>query len=119
MAIDINNIIVKIRLQSSERLLAQVEVIFFNVVETKGWRIMTSKVLHPRFQEPIWIQPPSFRAKSSWHLTVYINDRRLYEFIEEKIYDEFHKTRLAKDKEVENNVKETLLGNNDSNSISI
>lgn len=85
-------------------LLAQAQVIFSDVVETKGWKIMPSNRMHPRFQEEIWIQAPSYprgkvNGKEVYNETVWINDRELYNQIEDKIYDAFCMKRNKEDGE--------------------
>ena len=92
--ITINDITIKIKMFNKPKLIAQATVIFSDIVETKSWKIMPSTKMHPRFQEEIWIQPPSYpRGRNIWGLTVWINDRDLYEQVEDKIYDAFCMTR--------------------------
>lgn len=82
-------------------ILARATVIFLEVVETKGWKVLRSTKRHPRFQEELWFQAPSFprgtkNGKPDWEETVWVADRRLYEEIEEKLYNSY---RSARDKE--------------------
>lgn len=87
MIIDDVSVKVKIITRSSQ-LLAQAEV-NFGVVETKGWRISKSREVHPRFQEQVWIQPPSYPVAGKYHNTVYIGDKDLFRQVEDKIYDSY------------------------------
>lgn len=96
--ITIDDITIKIRIFNRPKLIAQAEVIFFNILETKGWKIMHSDRMHQRFQEEIWIQPPGYpngikNGKQTYGLTVWVNDKKLYDQIEEKIYDTFYMLR--------------------------
>lgn len=96
--ITIDDITIKIRILNRPWLLAQATVIFSDTIETKGWKILRSTKTHPRFQEEIWIQAPSFskgviNGKEVWDEIIWINDRRLYEQVEEKIYDAFFAKR--------------------------
>ena len=73
-------------------LLAQATVIFSDIIETKGWKILRSTKIHSRFQEEIWIQAPSFskgviNGKEVWDEIIWVNDKDLYNQIEEKIYN--------------------------------
>lgn len=86
-------------LLNSATMLARATVIFFEVIETHGWKILKSKKQHERFGEELWIQAPSYRKKwqteqsknsDPWRETVYINDRRTRDLIEEMIYDAYH-----------------------------
>jgi hypothetical protein len=83
----------------SATLLARVSVIFYEVIETHGWKVLKSSKMHPRFGEELWIQAPSYKKKwqagqsgnsDPWRETVYINDRRTRDLIEEMIYDAYH-----------------------------
>ncbi|GIW69349.1 MAG: hypothetical protein KatS3mg101_0096 [Patescibacteria group bacterium] len=96
--ITIDDITIKIRMLNRPWLLAQATVIFSDIIETKGWKILRSTKMHERFQEEIWIQAPSFskgaiNGKEVWDEIIWINDRRLYEQIEEKIYNAFFAKR--------------------------
>ncbi|NMB56543.1 hypothetical protein GYA19_01225 [Candidatus Beckwithbacteria bacterium] len=107
--ITIDDITIKIRMFNHPKLIAQAQVIFFNILETKGWKIMPSNRRHPRFQEEIWIQPPGYpngikNGKQTYGLTVWVNDKKLYDQIEEKIYDAF--CMLRNKEEGEKNIAE-------------
>lgn len=95
MSITINDIKVKVKLLKSEKILAQATVTLFDVWEEHGWKILRSDRIHPDFQEKIWIQAPSFNTFGSWKEIVFIDDRRLYNQVQEKIYDAYC---LAKNK---------------------
>lgn len=87
--INIEDISIKIILKNSKTMLAQAEVIFFELLETKGWRIMESNKTHPKFQEYIWIQPPCYKTNNSYKPLLFINNKLLYEELEEKIYNAY------------------------------
>jgi len=92
--ITIDDITIKIRMLNRPWLLAQATVIFFDILETKGWKVLRSTKTHPRFQEEIWIQAPSFskgviNGKEVWDEIIWVNDKNLYNQIEEKIYNAF------------------------------
>ncbi len=95
-----NDIEIRITILNADNLIARATVIFFGCVETHGWRIMKSTIMHPVFQENIWIQPPCFRApktKSGWKEIVYINHKNTFEFIQSMIYDAYHMARSKKE----------------------
>lgn len=92
--ITIDDITIKIRLLNRSWLLAQATVIFSDIIETKGWKILRSTKRHARFQEELWIQAPSFQkaiknGKEIWDEIIWVNNRDLYDQIEEKIYNAF------------------------------
>jgi len=91
----IDDITVRIKLIDPPRstLLAQAEVIFNDLIETKGWRIMPSQKIHPKFQELLWIQPPVHKVGFQYHPTVFIADKLLYEQVEEKIYYKYRSVK--------------------------
>jgi hypothetical protein len=86
---------VEIKTINRGRLLAIATVIFNEVVESKGWRIMKSNFSHPRFHRKIWIQPPSYTNSQGerGHQT-YINSKQLYEEIENEIYRKYHEKSI-------------------------
>lgn len=86
-------------LLKSATMLARATVIFFEVIETHGWKVLKSKKMHERFGEELWIQAPSYKRKwignqnenkDPWHETVYINDQRTRDLVEGMIYDAYH-----------------------------
>lgn len=89
----IDDVSVKVKIVGSDKLLAQAQVIFGDLIETKGWRIMPSHVAHPKFQEKLWIQPPVYKAGFKWHPLVFVTDELLYGQIEEKIYNTYQSVR--------------------------
>lgn len=96
MNISPQDIKVKIKLLDSPTMLAQATVILFDCLEIHGWKILKSDRIHPDFQEPLWIQAPSYRAGASWREIIFITDRPLYESVLSKIYDAYH---MAKTKD--------------------
>jgi len=97
MSIPIQVITIKIKLLNSSTILAQATVILFNCWEEHGWKILKSDRIHPVFQEEIWIQAPSYHRFGKWHEIVFINDRPLYDKVQEKIYDAYHLTKTKND----------------------
>jgi len=96
MTITINDITVKIKLLKSETILAQATVILFDVWKEHGWKVLKSDRPHPKHQDCLWFQAPSYRLGNSWHEIVFIDDLELYEAVIEKIYNAYH---LAKSKQ--------------------
>lgn len=115
MTIIDQDIEVKLILIHKPPMLARASVIFGKTVETHGWRIFQSVrgEIHPRFQEPIWIQPPSYRAikgkdgKWIWKPTVWVANKRLYSAIEDRIYDAYCLKRNLEDKSDQYNLVKT------------
>ena len=95
MSITIDDIEIKLKIGNSKGLLARATVIICECIEIHGWRICESKHIHKKFQEYIWIQPPSYRATTGWKPMAYINNRKLYDAIEEKMYNSYHQKRQS------------------------
>jgi len=89
MTITINDIEVKIKLLKSETILAQATVIIGDVWKEHGWKVLKSDRLHPRFQEYVWFQAPSYKFMGKYWEIVFIDDNKLYEAVIEKIYDAY------------------------------
>lgn len=94
MDTSVGNIQIKLNLRDKGRLRAQVEVIFGQTIETKGWRVMQSNRLHPKYQEYIFIQPPSYKTAKGWRPIVWTDDKELYTKIEDEIYDAYSKAKI-------------------------
>ena len=92
-----NDIKVTIKLLDSENTFARATVILFDYLEIHGWRVMKSSRMHPRFQENIWIQGPSYKTVAGWKEIVFITDRNSWELVHEMIYDTFHMARSKKE----------------------
>jgi hypothetical protein len=92
----LNDIKVKVTLGGKEPMLARATVIFFEAIETHGWRVMTSEHEHPQFGEYLWIQAPSFKTFKNWKEIVYIPDKKTWEMVNECIYDAFCMARSKK-----------------------
>ncbi len=116
MTITINDITVKIKLLKSETILAQATIILFDVWKEHGWKILKSDRLHPQFQDFIWIQAPSYKFIGKWNEIVFIDDSKLFEQVQEKIYDAYH---LARSKDpnyrVENQISTEEINPDDIN----
>lgn len=93
MTITINDITVKVKLLKSDTILAQATIILFDVWKEHGWKILKSDRLHPQFQDFIWIQAPSYKFIGKWNEIVFIDDSKLFEQVQEKIYDAYHLAR--------------------------
>jgi hypothetical protein len=89
MRITSHDIKVKLQLTDKSPMIARATVIFGEIIETHGWRIFKSikNVMHPKLQEYIWIQPPSYPAGKKWKPIVWTDDKDLYSYIEECLYD--------------------------------
>ena len=79
---------------NTSNCLARATVVFYGIIETHGWRIMTSKMMHKVFHEEIWIQAPSFKGHDSsglprWKETVFIDDKESWELVHQMIYEAF------------------------------
>ena len=94
--LSLNDIKVKVTLGGKEPMLARATVILFEVIETHGWRVMTSTKEHPQFGEYLWIQAPSFKTFKGYKEIVYISDKRTWELVNEHIYDAFCMARSKK-----------------------
>jgi len=109
-----NDIKVQIKLLNSNTLLAQATVIFFETLETHGWKVLKSNRIHPNFGEEVWIQAPSYKrhknGKTDWKEIIYITDKGLYEQVSEKVYDAYHlaRTRKAGEESIEENKAEEI-----------
>lgn len=110
MTITINDIIVKIRLLKSETILAQATVILFDVWKEHGWKVLKSDRSHPKFQEFIWFQAPSFKFLGKWSEMVFIDDSELYDEVIAKIYDAYC---LARSKDSNRGLKEEEINTED------
>jgi len=105
MTITINDITVKIKLLKSETILAQATVILFDVWKEHGWKVLKSDRLHSQFQDYVWIQAPSYKLGGKYCEMAFIDDRKLYEALMEKIYDAYS---LAKCKDPNSGVEEQI-----------
>ncbi len=110
MTITINDITVKIKLLKSESMLAQATVILFDVWKERGWKVLKSDRPHPKFQDYLWFQAPSYRLGSNWHEIVFIDNLDLYEAVIEKIYNAYH---LARSKQPDQETKEEKINPED------
>lgn len=95
----IHDIKVKIKLLNSETLLAQATLILFDVWEEHGWKVLRSNKMHPVFQEEVWVQAPSYKKFGDWKPIVFINDRKLYDQVQEEIYNAYRMVKLKKEGE--------------------
>ena len=94
-----SDIKVKIKLLSSETLYAQAEVILFDYWHEKGWKVLKSSRSHYQFGENVWIQAPCFKVGSQWKEIVFIENRDVYELVQEVIYDAYHMAKFKSDGE--------------------
>lgn len=101
-----DDIEVRLILNNKPPMLARASVIFGKTVETHGWRVLISVEgkIHPRFQEKIWVQPPSYIAgrekngKIKYNPLVWVANEKLYAAIEDKIYDAYCLKRHIREK---------------------
>ena len=94
-----SDIKVKIKLLSSETLYAQAEVILFDYWHEKGWKVLKSSRPHYQFGENVWIQAPCFKVGNQWKEIVFIENRDVYELVQEVIYDAYHMAKFKSDGE--------------------
>jgi len=94
-----SDIKVKIKLLNSETLYAQAEVILFDYWHEKGWKVLKSSRSHYQFGENVWIQAPCFKVGSQWKEIVFIENRDVYELVQEVIYDAYHMAKFKSDGE--------------------
>ena len=106
MTITINDITVKIKLLKSETILAQATVILFDVWKEHGWKVLKSDRPHPKFQDYLWFQAPSYTFMGKYWEIVFIDDNELYEAVIEKIYDAYC---LARSKNPARSEKEEIV----------
>ncbi|KKQ23744.1 MAG: hypothetical protein US40_C0007G0058 [Candidatus Roizmanbacteria bacterium GW2011_GWC2_37_13] len=106
MTITIDDITVKIKLLKSETILAQATIILSDVWKEHGWKVLKSDRLHPKFQEYLWFQAPSYKFMGKYWEIVFIDDNKLYEAVIEKIYDAYC---LARSKNPTQNEKEETI----------
>ena len=92
----IQDITIQLKLLNTGNLLARATIILFGVWEEHGWKVMKSKKMHPQFGDDIWIQSPSYPSTGKWQEIVFINDRKLWEQVQEKIYDAYFMARNKK-----------------------
>lgn len=110
MTIHKDDIKIKIKLLESKSLLAQATVIIFDVWEEHGWKVLKSDRIHPEFQEELWIQAPSYKVGGQWKELVFINDKDLFETVQERIYDAY---RMALNKKEGMESVKQVEGNNE------
>lgn len=94
-----DDIKVKIKLLNSETVYAQAEVILFDYWHEKGWKILKSTKSHYQFGDYVWIQSPCFKVGSQWKEIVFIENRKVYELVQEVIYDAYHVAKYKSDGE--------------------
>ena len=97
MKIDTDDIQVKIKLIKSSQTLAQVTLVLFDQWEEKGWRVSKTNYENPIFHDHIWIQPPCYKSDEKWNPIVFINNPRLYQEIQQKIYDVYYQAKNMAD----------------------
>lgn len=102
MNIDPKDIKVKIKLLSSDKILAQASLILFDVWEEHAWKILKSNQPHKIFNDYVWIQAPSYKYGTMWKEIVFINDEPLYREVERLIYESYLRAK-EKDEALRNN----------------
>lgn len=94
-----DDIKIKIKLLKSETVYAQAEVILFGYWHEKGWKVLKSNRSHFHFVDHIWIQAPCFKVGGQWKEIVFIENRKVYELVQEVIYDAYHIAKYKSDGE--------------------
>lgn len=100
MNIDPQDIQVSLQITNNKgNMLARANVLFFGVINTKGWRVMKSEFLHPILQEEINIISPSAPNGQRWYEIVFIEDIKLHQLVVEKIYSHYLNKKLSEGSE--------------------
>lgn len=87
--ITIDDIEVQVKLSSNPKILAQASVRVLGVVVIHGFTIQESQEIDPLLQEKIWIQPPRIRQGFTWKVIAFLEDKLLWQALEEKIYNAY------------------------------
>lgn len=100
--ITIEDITVHIKVTKNQKtVIAQATLTICNAIEIHGFTISKSKETHSKFQEKIWIQPP--RIPPYWKKIVYIQNKQLWEDVEELIYTHFKQLNTQMEQKVDIN----------------
>ena len=103
--ISIDNIDVYVKLINNGFDFAHANIIICKVFEIHGFRISKSQKLHPKFQEMIWIQFPKYPIGGFYKYLIFVTNKKLYNDIEEKIYNQYNLKRQQSDnKRMDENV---------------
>jgi hypothetical protein len=91
MKIHPEDIKIIVKINNKNKLLATADVIFYDFLETKGWRISSTELIDKVLQEKLWIQRPSYFLYGKYYANLFINDEESYNYIKLAIYDEYKK----------------------------
>ncbi len=97
MKIDIENIIVKVKLVEG-KLKAICALDFGGEFVVRGYRVQESQYENER-GEKLWVTPPSYLGGGKWHPTAYFTNSEVWKQVENKIldaYQEANKVRYTK-----------------------
>lgn len=97
MKVDIENIIVKVKL--TEGKLKAIVGLDFGDMVLRGFRIQESQYQDDKGQNQLWVTPPAYQGGGRYHPMVFFPDKELWERIQAKIleaYEKALKTRYTK-----------------------
>lgn len=99
MSIKIDEIKVEIKLSDKPNLKARA-VVNFGEFTVKGFRLSVSEHESNNLdQEKLWLQPPSYLAGRKWQPVFFIENKDVWRALERKVYEEYKKCKLEKDKD--------------------
>jgi len=91
--LDIEKIGIKVKIVESNKTKAIISLNFGDFV-VKGFRVQTSRYEN-RFGEKFWLTPPSYQdGIGKYHPMFYMDNKELWNKLEEKIYREFEKQSI-------------------------
>lgn len=91
MEIDIEGILIKVKLITEGKLKAIVSLDFDSFV-LRGFRIQESQYEDGKGRK-LWIVPPSYRGGVKYHPIVFFPDKNIWEEIQERIFDAYQEAQ--------------------------
>lgn len=99
IVIDTIKVHIKFPTEPESGVLA-VAIVSLGPIKIKGFKIQESDYLN-KHGDRIWISPPANRGRNGrFHDTVFIEDRDLWNEIEEEIYQEYKRRKEERDNEI-------------------
>ncbi len=94
MKITIEDIKVNVKLtdnpEATEKAIVTLSIDSFKI---KGFRILPSEHIN-KHGEKLWIAPPSYKSRSGrWHREFHCEDKKLWEAIEDKVFEEYKRKK--------------------------
>jgi hypothetical protein len=93
MDIEIENIKISVKIashESKDQKLRSIIALDFGIFKIKGFRIMQSEHENRRGQK-LWLVPPSYFSGGKYHPIFFMEDKKLWRALEDRIYDEYDK----------------------------